>query len=296
MCLISFVIPHYNNSDTVIKNIKILLGFDFGFDFQIIVVDDFSINSHCNAIAEYIKINANGLVKMIALPRNKGANFCRRLGLRSVFSKYVVFLDSDDELTYSYLSRIAKIDHDDIAFVNVEYYKDKNLYYKCAPLGVSEKSTVIDNGSKLLFVDNFNGVGIQTSAWILETKSVKGYYWPIGVKGHQDWLFLMKYLTCKRKVKFIKDMTIERHLTTDGGHISKGLDSGFSIDFCKRNRKLYSYKAYLFFCISVVSLKKLKECKSLSDLFLGFLFFVNIFRFPFIRYVYHRLSMIKNGK
>ena len=87
----TFIIPHYNIPDLLVRCLKSIPDRD---DIQIIVCDDHSPNSE-----DYIdKIPELGrkCVELCICPRNGGAGYARNEGLKKAVGKWLVFADADD--------------------------------------------------------------------------------------------------------------------------------------------------------------------------------------------------------
>lgn len=96
---ISIIIPAYNRE----KVIKHCLGSIYNQtmeknEYEIIVVDDCSVDNTPEIVTEYSKIHQN--TKLIRLPKNTGgASIPRNVGLDYAKGEYIFFLDSDYEIT-----------------------------------------------------------------------------------------------------------------------------------------------------------------------------------------------------
>ena len=115
MPLVSVIIPTYNRSNFLRMSISSVLKQSFR-DFELIVVDDCSpddtpqvINSINSHKVNYIRHNAN-----------KGESESRNTGIKIAESKYIAFLDDDDEWLSDKLSKQIEIieqQNDDVGAV-----------------------------------------------------------------------------------------------------------------------------------------------------------------------------------
>ena len=92
MSNVDIILPTYNCEKTIDETINSVINQSFK-DWNLIVIDDASTDSTAIQIKQYLKDNR---VSFKILKRNKGAGFCRNLGIRQSKSKYVAFIDSDD--------------------------------------------------------------------------------------------------------------------------------------------------------------------------------------------------------
>ena len=100
--MISIIIPNYNKSQFVAQTINSIKNQTYEA-WEAIVIDDFSTDSSLKIINELI-VNENRfhLIKNLS---NKGANYCRNLGVKKAKGDYVIFLDSDDILSKDCLKK-----------------------------------------------------------------------------------------------------------------------------------------------------------------------------------------------
>lgn len=115
--LLSVIVPVYNTEKYLRKCFDSIYGQELSEDdFELIVVDDGSTDSSWNICNEYKTIHSN--LKLIH-KMNGGQATARNLGLDSAKGKYILFVDSDDELIKDSLSSlldVAETHSVDIAF------------------------------------------------------------------------------------------------------------------------------------------------------------------------------------
>jgi glycosyltransferase involved in cell wall biosynthesis len=109
----SVIIPTYNRASKIAVAIDAVLQQSFR-DFELIVIDDGSVDDTRNVVAGYL---ATAGVKYVYQP-NKGVSAARNEGARHASGKYLVFLDSDDKTQpnwlYNFYAYLSKSD-DDVA-------------------------------------------------------------------------------------------------------------------------------------------------------------------------------------
>jgi len=129
MMKISVIIPNYNNENTVKKCIKSI--YSQKRNIEIIVVDDFSNDKSIDMIKKDFPE-----VKVICSKKNKGAAYCRNLGVLKSSGDYITFVDSDVYLKKNCLNELVKsIKYVDISFPTI-VYENKSIMY---PLTSEEK-------------------------------------------------------------------------------------------------------------------------------------------------------------
>jgi glycosyltransferase involved in cell wall biosynthesis len=94
--LVSVVIPTYNRTLVTIAAIESVLAQTYP-SFEIIVVDDGSIDGSSDVIEEFIrrKTTESHQVVLVRQP-NQGASVARNTGIENSRGEYIAFLDSDD--------------------------------------------------------------------------------------------------------------------------------------------------------------------------------------------------------
>lgn len=118
--LFSIVIPAYNRERTVSRAIQSVLAQTYN-PVECIVVDDGSID-HTKDIVESFQKND---VKYI-YQKNSGAQYARNNGLRHAQGKYILFLDSDDELLPRCLELVVKCFNEDPELGAVYFLTGRN--------------------------------------------------------------------------------------------------------------------------------------------------------------------------
>lgn len=98
--LFSIIITCYNREKLISRCIRSALHQKNvnRFDYEIIVVDDFSIDKSLEKIEDF-----DSLIKIIKNKKNYGLAYSRNIGIKKAKGKYVVMLDSDDYLAENFL-------------------------------------------------------------------------------------------------------------------------------------------------------------------------------------------------
>lgn len=92
MTTVTVIIPTYNASKYITETVESILNQDFQ-DFEIIIVDDCSIDSTVNIVKA---INSEK-IRIITLDENHGGpSRPRNIGIKNAKGKYIAFCDSDD--------------------------------------------------------------------------------------------------------------------------------------------------------------------------------------------------------
>jgi glycosyltransferase involved in cell wall biosynthesis len=91
---VDVIIPIYNNIDIINNILKKLSEL---YEYNIIVIDDCSIDGTYELINRFLKKKNIEYVKLLRNNINKGPSYCRNLGLEHSKKEYIAFLDSDDD-------------------------------------------------------------------------------------------------------------------------------------------------------------------------------------------------------
>ena len=119
---ISVIIPNYNNENTIKKCIESI--YFQKKNVEIIVIDDCSDDKSIDAIRKNFPA-----VKVIYNKKNKGATYCRNLGVLKSSGDYIAFVDSDVYLKKNCLNKMfSSIENMDISFPTI-VYENKSIMY-----------------------------------------------------------------------------------------------------------------------------------------------------------------------
>lgn len=123
--MITIIIPVYNAELYVERAIRSVLAQTYAGKIECIIVDDGSTDSTPAIIAETLgKYHGSSSFRIIRHDNNRGLSDARNTGLDAARGEYVLFLDSDDELTVHALSLFATSadKHPDSNIIAGEYY------------------------------------------------------------------------------------------------------------------------------------------------------------------------------
>ena len=101
----SIIIPVYN-SESVIKDCISSITQQKRTNVEILIVDDNSQDASlkiCKAAA-----NKNRAIKIYNNKKNLGVSITRNKGIKNAKGKYIIFLDSDDQLYKATLAKLEK--------------------------------------------------------------------------------------------------------------------------------------------------------------------------------------------
>lgn len=122
---ISVIIPAYNAEQFILNGLQKLTQQTYQ-DFEIVIVNDGSIDNTSQLVKNFLNINK--LDWQLISQENKGEGEARNTGLRYAKGKYILFLDADDYLANNALEKLynALVNNDvDLSFSSYSYvYKN----------------------------------------------------------------------------------------------------------------------------------------------------------------------------
>lgn len=201
---ITVIIPVYNSEATIEECINSVLHQSI-MPQQIIVVDDGSTD---NSLDKINKFDNSSLIKIFS-QKNQGVSCARNLGLRHVNTKYVTFIDSDDQVKKDYLLSLLKgyEDHSvDLVISGISQIKisgDKKLITNSTyPTGVFASNKVLD----MLFYNDGQKGYLWNKLWRVDIIRKYNLKLPKDISMAEDLLFTVNYLKHTKKVYINNDL------------------------------------------------------------------------------------------
>ncbi len=157
---ISIIIPVYNREEYLAPGIKSITGQSFN-DFEVILVDDGS-KQPCAAECDRLAALDNR-IKVIHT-ENGGPSKARNTGIKAASGRYIMFVDSDDELENGALEGISAEIHQgfpDIVIGNINY--------------ISANGNTINLDNDITDERLVNETGADA---VVKYFMDKGYFWP----------------------------------------------------------------------------------------------------------------------
>lgn len=119
---ISFVIPMYNASSTILRCLDSIYGLPVDEkDFEVIVIDDCSTDNTVEFVKEYACSHSN--LVLICQPENHRQGAARNRGVAVAKGKFVVFVDSDDESSNGVINAVKLAEEKELDMVAMHYAK-----------------------------------------------------------------------------------------------------------------------------------------------------------------------------
>lgn len=149
--MISFVIPMYNASSTILRCLDSIYGLPVDEkDFEVIVIDDCSTDNTVELVKEYACIHLN--LVLCCQPENHRQGAARNRGVALSKGKYIVFVDSDDESSKGVINAVRLAEDNCLDMVAMRHSKFGND-------GDDRKDARLPYGKN----DLFTGIEMQTN-------------------------------------------------------------------------------------------------------------------------------------
>ena len=183
--MISVIVPVYNAEKYLQRCVDSILKQSFT-DFEVLLIDDGSHDRPGELCDEYG--DKDNRVRVFH-KENGGVSSARNVGLDNALGDWLAFVDSDDEITSSYLSSMVSYIDDDVSLIvsNCTIVKC-GKYYKSHVTMINETISTNEMLVKLL-----NGVNIRNEVWakLFKRSFVGKERFPSDIRIGEDLLFLI---------------------------------------------------------------------------------------------------------
>lgn len=191
---VSFIIPCYNVQNTLLETLSSLIDINLDW-YEVICVDDGSIDKTRNIILNFINNNKNLKVKYL-YQENQGVSIARNNGIRNSSGDILFFVDADDILSKSYITSAVNCFRNGYDTLMGQFIRsgrddlDKFVVYDSLDKNIAMKRFMLE---KDLF---------HTSAFFYIKKILldNNIWFSPGARYGEDWEFTTKYLSCCQKV------------------------------------------------------------------------------------------------
>ena len=198
---VSFIIPAYNAEKTIVRCIDSILCQSQNSDIEIIVVDDGSEDKTQNIVRNLSKeiYNLRYLRKV-----NGGVSSARNYGLKYAKGKWIMFVDSDDELKQNLLSSLLQsTERNDLIIAGIEVIRNSGTE-KVSHKGRYTAIEVIENYGLTIPTVLLNG----PCSKLYKNQIINNYNLEFdeGISLGEDTLFVFNYLKHCDNIEFIDEV------------------------------------------------------------------------------------------
>lgn len=209
--LVSFILTTYNSEKTVKKSIESIL--DQSIDsFKLFIVDDGSTDETKDILNEY---EDNPKIELI-FQSNQGVSAARNTALRKIKSKYVTFLDSDDEVDKNFIDVMLENYQIDIDLVAANFKRINTVANKSMIKNIRNGIYQGQEAIKQLFISDGPQGFLWNKLFKMEIIRKNNLSLNTDVFMAEDLLFCVEYLSKSKKFKVINDVVYNYYPNNTG--------------------------------------------------------------------------------
>lgn len=133
MAKVSIIIPVYNAEKFIEEALNSLLEQTFQ-DIEIVCVNDCSTDDTLRILNKFAKKDSR--IRIINLEKNVGVGVARNIGIDSINSEFVTFMDADDWIQPTRISNLYNV----ATLLNLDIVETSFTYYRSKPPSVFKRS------------------------------------------------------------------------------------------------------------------------------------------------------------
>lgn len=219
---LSVIVPIYNVELYLARGLNCLKNQTLK-EIEFLLIDDGSTDNSLQ-ICEKFALEDNRF--KVFTQKNSGVSAARNLGIINAESKYIAFMDPDDDIEdnmYEVLYNRLKDFGTDVCFCNYSNIENKKVYPCKLPYksGVHERNIVEDIIANIVWSKEPEGKPIMGSIWrgiyrkdlILENN----IFFPLDIRPMQDLLFIIHYLSVCNNIYIEEKILYYYHTNPNSG-------------------------------------------------------------------------------
>lgn len=181
--LVSIITPMYNSEKYISEMIESVINQSYS-NWELIIVDDSSIDTSCSIVENYIL--KNNKIKLIKQKTNNGPAEARNIGIRNSKGKYIAFLDSDD------------LWHKEKLKIQIKFMTENNIALTCTSYEIVSYNLKSSYGkfivpSKITYKDMLKKNYFSCDTVVINKDYMKNINMESFEK-HEDYITWLKYL------------------------------------------------------------------------------------------------------
>lgn len=198
---VSLVVPVYNCEKYIRKSVKAILEGTYS-NIEVILINDGSTDDSL-AICNQLK-NLDNRVKVFS-QANQGPSAARNRGIELAEGNYIIFVDSDDEVSKSYVGDLVYLIHRDNAVLGqVGHTQDINeLFYTQSMMDGILQSCASNDAFKLLWCDGLVDGYLWNKIFVRKRIIENNIFFCEETRIWEDSLFVFEYLSVSNGMCFI---------------------------------------------------------------------------------------------
>jgi glycosyltransferase involved in cell wall biosynthesis len=196
--MISIIIPVYNSEKYLGECLSSVASQTYQ-KWECILIDDGSTDDSLSICETWRKRDDRFI---IISQINQGVSAARNVGLKVASKKYVVFIDSDDRVSFDYLESLITMENSDLVVSGINGFSDETkIKYMYIPdhtmrwrLENTYTKEFVDLNKKYLLF------GVHTKLYQMEIINNNSIRFPENCSYGEDLVFNYKYLECTRTI------------------------------------------------------------------------------------------------
>lgn len=249
---LSIIITCYNLGEYLEEAVNSIQEFIKSDDYEIILINDGSTDSHTIEIINYIEKVYPDIIVVNQL--NTGLGKARNNGIKLAKGKFIIPLDADNKLRPEFIYKTIEIleNRSDVAVV----YGDASFFGKRTGLW---KGKVFD--LKQMVLNNYIDAcaGFRKAVW----EELNGYDEKMPVMGFEDWDFWLRIANRGHKFEYVKQVFFDYRVRDNSMLSDAWQKREILLDYIFNKKELLSLKA-LRLCL--IENEKLKEEPAMNQI------------------------------
>lgn len=246
---VSVVVPVYNAEKSIRRCVNSILTQTFN-DYELLLVNDGSTDNSGAICNEYAKQDAR---VRVFHKDNGGVSSARNLGMDNAQGEWIVFVDSDDSVSDTYLSNL--LSHSvqvDLVISYAEIVHMDNRRIK-----EQYNNMIVTTDYDALFI--YNDLNWHTSPWakLFKASLCKDLRFVEGMHIGEDLVFLYSYMLKCSKI-YVSSDTDYKYFVDSQGSLTKRINN--------LSEELVSYGRVKDVVNEVIQIKKITKLEALSKL------------------------------
>ena len=204
--LISVIVPVFNAEPYLRRCLQSIRCQDYQ-KIEVILIDDGSTDQSSDICRSFVEVDRRFY---LFTQKNRGVSNARNLGLEKVKGTYLLFVDSDDYIKESYITKLwTTLKMSDADMVVCDYRQEclwtdeMDMFHYTAPMGTYRKREYINILSKCPGAHYF-GV-LWNKIYRTEFIRSRNLKFDTGLALGEDFTFNMEYISLIKKVRVIDD-------------------------------------------------------------------------------------------